>query len=205
MKPGRLVPSVALCLALPMGPLNPLGAGPVDLSSQGPVAPATAQAQTTQQPPPPTSTTQAIPTPTPTPQPQTPPPPDNLDRIRAGVQRPSLLNTEFGKFHIYVDILGKPVTFQDLTKDYDWLNGPTGQVHNAMSHQEFLGMVTPKEMAGTGGVSAGEILTMAAVNYVGQLLVTKGVKAIAAGRKEKKLTVIQAQIDRELAALRGGK
>jgi NADP-dependent 3-hydroxy acid dehydrogenase YdfG len=40
---------------------------------------------------------------------------------------------------------------------------------------------------------------------VGQLLVTKGVKAIAAGRKEKKLTVIQAQIDRELAALRGGK
>jgi len=184
MKPGRLAPIVVtivvLCLALPVRGVA---------------------AQTTQQPPPPASTTpQATPTPTPT-----PPMPDNLDRIRAGVQRPSLINTTPGQFHIYVDILGKPPTFQELTKDYDWLNGPTGQVRNAMSHQEFLGMVTPKEMAGSGGVSAGEILTMAAVNYVGQLLITKGVKAIADGRKDKKLTAIQAQIDRELAALRGGK
>ena len=187
MKPGRLAPIVVklvvLCLALPARSVG---------------------AQTAQQPPPPTSTTTQA-TPTPTPPPQTPPPPDNLARIRAGVHRPSLIKTELGQFHIYVDILGKPPTFQDLTKDYDWLNGPTGQVRNAMSHQEFLGMVTPKEMAGSGGVSAGEILTMAAVNYVGQFLITKGVKAIADGRKEKKLTAIQAQIDRELAALRGGK
>jgi hypothetical protein len=190
MKSGRLVTSVALCLALPVGNLH---------------------AQTTQQPPPPTSTssssqppTQTKTTQTQTTQTQTPPPPDNLARIRDGLKRQSVLKMD-GQPRIYVDIFGKWPTFAEMTKGYDLMNGPTSTTHNAMSHQEFVDMVTPKEMVGSGGVSVGEILTMAAVNYVGQKLVALGIEKIGNAKKDKKLTAIQAQIDRELAALRGGK
>jgi hypothetical protein len=190
MKPGRLVPCVALCLALPVGPL--------------------AQAQVQQPPPATTSTqtqtnqTQTQTTQTQTTDPQTPPSPDNLNRIREGLKRPNVLKMD-GQPRIYVDIFGKWPTFAEMTKGYDLINGPTGNVGNAMSHQEFLGMVTPKEMVGSGGVSPGEILTMAAVNYVGQKLVALGIEKLGNAKKDKKLTAIQTQIDRELAALRGGK
>jgi len=134
MKPGQLVPSVALCLALPGGPLAPLS---------------NVYAQAAQQPPPPTSTTTS--TQTQTTDPKTPPPPDDLARIREGLLRPSVLKMD-GQPRIYVNIFGKWPTFAEMTKGYDLMNGPTGTPHNAMSHQEFLGMMTPKEMAGSGGV-----------------------------------------------------
>ncbi|MNC92282.1 hypothetical protein D3C83_86770 [compost metagenome] len=66
-------------------------------------------------------------------------------------------------------------------------------------------MVTPKNMYGSGGIQAGEILTMAVVNYIGQAAIGKAVKSISRSRSEKEIAEIRAQIDRELAALKGGK
>src|SRR6187431_464754 len=97
MKPGQLVPSVALCLALPGGPLAPLS---------------NVYAQTAQQPPP-TSTTTS--TQTQTTDPKTPPPPDDLARIREGLLRPSVLKMD-GQPRIYVNIFGKWPTFAEMTK-----------------------------------------------------------------------------------------
>jgi hypothetical protein len=168
-------------------------------------APALAQAPPAQAPPqaPPASTT----TPPASKTPQTPPSTDRLDRIREGVKHESALKLEDGKQMLYVEIIGKFPTWVDMTKGYDLLHGPAGG-GNPMSHQEFLGMVTPREMHSSGGITAPEILTMALVNYFGQKAIVKGLQALDKSRDRKKIAEISARIDAELAALaalRGGK
>lgn len=156
-----------------------------------------AQAQTPQTPPPAgtaSGTSQA---------PSTALSPDQLARIRQGLARESTLKLENGQMMIYVEVIAKWPTFAEIAKNYDLKNGPTG-FGNPMSHQEFLNMVTPKEMYGSGGITAPEMLTMALVNYFGQKAITKGLKEISETRDQKKIEQIRARIDAELAALKGG-
>jgi len=141
--------------------------------------------------------------------PSTPTTPDNLDRIRQGLSHDSTIRFDNGQLKIYVEIVAPWPTFYEKTRGYDFLHGPTGG-GNPMSHQEFLGMVTPKEMYGSGGISAPEVLAMALVNYFGQKALVKGAQKLddmKQTRDQKKLAAIRAQIDAELAALallRGG-
>jgi hypothetical protein len=137
------------------------------------------------------------------PTPPTPPPPDNLDRIRRGLSHESAIRLDNGQLKIYVEVIAKWPSFAEMTKGYDFMNGPTGW-GNPMSHQEFLNMMTPKEMYGSGGISAPEVLTMALVNYFGKKAIEKGIKEIGQTRDQKKIAEIRARIDAELAALRGG-
>jgi len=130
-------------------------------------------------------------------------PPDQLARIREGLARESTLKLEDGRRMIYVEVIGKWPTFAEIAKGYDLMNGPTGG-GNPMSHQEYLNMVTPKELYGSGGISAPEVLTMALVNYFGQKYISKGLKEISQTRDQKKIEEIRARIDAELAALRKG-
>jgi hypothetical protein len=135
--------------------------------------------------------------------PPTPPPDDNLDRIRQGLSHASALRLDNGQLKIYVEVIAQWPSFAEMAKGYDLMNGPTGW-GNPMSHQEFLNMVTPKEMYGSGGISAPEVLTMALVNYFGKKAIEKGLKEIGQTRDQKKIAEIRARIDAELAALRGG-
>ena len=159
-----------------------------------------AQTAPPSQTPPPAQTAPPAPTPSPTP---TPPPPDNLDRIRRGLAHESSIKLDNGQMKIYVEVIAQWPSFAEMAKGYDLMNGPTGW-GNPMSHQEFLNMVTPKEMYGSGGISAPEVLTMALVNYFGKKAIEKGLKEIGQTRDQKKIAEIRARIDAELAALRGG-
>ena len=129
------------------------------------------------------------------------PPQENLQRIREAVNREPAIRIENGQLKIYVEVIGHWPTFAEATKGYDFINGPTG-FGSPMSHQEFLGMVTPKDMYGTAGIRPAEIITMAAVNVVGQWAIVKALSKIASYRKDKQLRDIQAQIDAELAAIK---
>jgi hypothetical protein len=136
---------------------------------------------------------------------QAPPPPDNLERIREAVSRPPALKIENGQLRIYVQVIANWPSFAEKTKGYDWINGPTG-MGNPMSHQEFLSMVTPKDMYSSGGgIKPVEMLQFALVNYLGQAVIKKGLEEIRKARDEREIEEIRARIDRELAALRGGK
>ncbi len=160
----------------------------------GQAGPAGQAGQASGQAPPPRATSQT----------QTPPPPDNLDRIREAVNRPAAIKIENGQRQIYVQIVAQWPSFAEMTKGYDLMNGPTGRSRNAMSHQEFLDMVTPRDMYSTVGINPAELLTSAVVTYFGVAAITKSLAALRHARSEKEMRDIQAQIDRELAALRGG-
>jgi len=128
---------------------------------------------------------------------------DHLERIRQGLTRESTIKLENGQMMIYVEVIAKWPTFAEIAKGYDLKNGPTGY-GNPMSHQDFLNMVTPREMYGSGGISAPEMLVMALENYFGQKYISKGLKEISETRDQKKIEQIRARIDAELAALKGG-
>lgn len=162
-------------------------------------APALAQTTGQTQTPPPAQASAAPKTP----QEKTPPPPpDNLDRIRKALDRPAALNLESSQLRIYVEVNAWR-SFVDFTKGYDFSNG-AGPA-NAISNAELFASTQAKNMYGSGGIQPGEMLTNALVNYFGQMAIKKALKEISETRDEKRIKEIRAQIDRELAALRGGK
>ena len=134
---------------------------------------------------------------------ETPPLPQNIDKIRNAVNRPPKLVVDDGQLRIYVEVIAKWPRFDEKTKGYDFINGATPG-GNPMSHKEFLNMVTPKEMYGSGGIRPTEMLQFALVNWLGQAIIKKGLEEIRKARNEREIAEIRARIDRELAALKGG-
>ena len=175
--------------------------------------PAGAQAQTTQQATPPP---QSTPTPTPSPSPTPSPGPtqatgqtatisaDSLDRIRGALSREPAFRVEEGQLRIYVQVIGHWATFAEVTKGYDFMNGPTG-FGNPMSHAEFVAMSTPRDLYSSAGIRPAEVLTMAAVGVVGQWALAKAIDKWSTSRRDKKLKEIHDQIEAELAALQKAK
>jgi hypothetical protein len=177
------------------------------------LAPAAAATRT--QTPPPTSTTQAPPPatqgaqkPKPAPQtgqdPDTTPaiPPQNLDRIRRGLTRDSVLSVDSGQVRFYMEILAKLPRIEEIIGKYDLMNGPTRR-GAPMTHQEYLAMVTPREMYGSAGIKPVEVLQFTLVNWLGQAFVKRVVEDLRNASSEREIQAIRDRIDRELAALRG--
>jgi hypothetical protein len=93
------------------------------------------------------------------------------------------------------------MTFAEYVKGYDLWNGPT-KGGNPMTHQEFINMVTPRELYGSGGITASEILQFSFTNWLGQMLLRRGMEELREAKTEKEAREIRERIDRELRALR---
>jgi hypothetical protein len=74
-----------------------------------------------------------------------------------------------------------------------------------MTHSDFLSMVTPKDLYGSGGIRPLETLQWGLVNHVGWWAIRKLYKELNETVDERRKQAIRDQIDRELAALRGKK
>ena len=135
---------------------------------------------------------------------QAPSTPQNVDRIRDLVNKPSTLVVTDGQLKIYVEVIGNWPTFYEYTKGTDFLKG-AAPGRGAITHAEMFGPLQPKELYGSGGISATELLQGAIVNWLGQKIIKKGLKDIGEAKTSREIDEIRAQIDRELAALRGGK
>jgi hypothetical protein len=146
-----------------------------------------------QTPPPPKPTTTAL------------PPDIDLSRIRSGVQDPVPDSKVFdrGRLVFFAETVEKPLSFKDLTMGFNLRMGPVPGA--GMTHAEFLGMVTPKNLYGSGGITALESLEWGLVNYAAVWTVKRLYKELTEARTEWRRKQIQEQIDRELAALKGGK
>ena len=168
------------------------------------ITPARSAAQT-QAPPPASQGTQkpAPPTTTQAPDKTTPAiPPQNLDRIRRGLSREPVLTVDDGQVRFYMEILAKLPRIEEIIGKYDLMNGPTRR-GAPMTHQEYLAMVTPREMYGNAGIKPAEMLQFALVNWLGQAFVKRVVEDLRNASSEREIQAIRDRIDRELAALRG--
>jgi hypothetical protein len=126
---------------------------------------------------------------------------EDLARIRRGLETTPTLKLGQDQLRYYVRILAQRPDFLSFMNGYDFRNGPTRR-GNPMTHQEFLDMVTPKEMNSSGGITAMETLQFAFTNWLGQSLVKKAMTDLKNARSEREIQEIRDRIDRELAVLR---
>jgi hypothetical protein len=178
-----------------------LAAAPVHAAPSQRTAPPPAQGTTTSQ----SSGTQAGSTAQagqPPDQPAVQLPQSQLDQIKRAVLRDTRLQLRGDPLRFYLTVEAKLPSVKEMLGSYDLKYGP---VANApMRHSEYLGMMTPRELYGSGGIRAYELLQGAIVNALGQWLVRKAVNEIREARNEREVQEIKERIDRELAALRGG-
>jgi hypothetical protein len=130
----------------------------------------------------------------------------DLDRIKAALARPNTLILTDSQVRFYVEVVEKWPSVEEMFRGVDLINGPTRR-GAPMTHAEYLGMVTPKEMHGSAGIKPGELLQFAVTNWFGQMLVRKALEEIRNARDANEIQKIRDRIDRELAALigRGGR
>ena len=145
---------------------------------------------------------------------QTPPPaaaapaqqlPVDMAKIREALRQDPKLRLNTDELRFYVDIIGRIPTFEEIVGDFDLRNG---RVPGApMTHDEFLSMVTPKDLNSTTGISAMETLGVALTSWGMISLVKKAYEQYKKAATERERRAIQEQIERELRELqkrRGG-
>ena len=126
-----------------------------------------------------------------------------LERVKALLNRAPVLKLDDQQLRFYVEVVAKQPSIADMIGSYDLMNGPTKR-GAPMTHQEFLNMVTPQELYGSGGIKAHELLQFAVTNWLGQQILKRAIEDLKNARTEREVQEIRARIDRELAALRGG-
>ena len=133
-----------------------------------------------------------------------PPTPSQIARMQRMLDQPQGLKLDERQLRFYLEIVQRLPTFAEYARGYDFLNGPTTG-GNPMSHQEFVRLVTPKEMFSSAGFNANEQLQIALTNYVGQALIRKAVEELKQATTASQVQAIRERIDRELDALIGVK
>jgi len=66
-------------------------------------------------------------------------------------------------------------------------------------------MVTPKELYSTAGIMPTDMLQMALTGWLIKAVIEKGVEDMKNAKTKAEVDEIRARIDRELAAIKGGK
>jgi len=133
----------------------------------------------------------------------TPSLPVDLDRVQQQAEKQPVLKLDEQQLRFYVLVQQNAPKFSDFIGDYDLKNGPT-KGGAAMTHQEFLNMVTPRELNELFGATSGSSFAMfqaAVMNAAGQSLVKKAIQDIRQARDDHEVQAIRERIDQELAAL----
>ena len=149
-------------------------------------APLLAQEQQTAPPPPPPATS--------------PNTPENLERIKRSINRPPALKIEENRLRFYVEVLAKFPTFEEYVKGQDLTKGPVRG--GSMTHQDFLNLITPRELYSSAGIKPTEMLQFAIVNWLGHELAKKAYDRLRTAYDERQIREIRERIEAELAALR---
>ena len=97
-----------------------------------------------------------------------------------------------------VEVLGKKPTIEDILGP-DYLKGP---VPNAgMSHQEFLDMVTPKDVQGYAAFSNREGITVAATSFALQWALQKAIHKFETAQQDREREAARKEVQDALADL----
>ena len=132
--------------------------------------------------------------------PAEPPVPADLTKIKKVLEQPQALKIDSKQIKFYSEVVAKKPTFANFLGKFDLKNGPVPGA--GMTHAEFVGMVTPKDLYSSTGITATDMLQVALTNYAGHALIRK-IQQVYEAKHADEILAIRAQIDRELAALAG--
>ena len=123
--------------------------------------------------------------------------PVSLDRIRRALSRPPALDLR-GKPVFRVEVFGRKPTIEDILGP-DFLRGPVP--YGGMTHQEFLNMVTPKDVQGYAAFTNKEGMVVAATSLALQWALQKAIHKFEVARDERAREAARKEVQDALADL----
>ena len=126
--------------------------------------------------------------------------PVDLDRIqKALANTPKLrFDPETSRPVFRVQIFGEKPTIDDILGP-DWAKGPVP--HGGMTHQEFLNLVTPKDVQGYAAFSNKEGMTVAATSFLLQWTLQKAIRKYNETKDERAREAARKEVMEALNAL----
>jgi hypothetical protein len=125
--------------------------------------------------------------------------PVNLERIQKAVSRPAAIKTESTRPVFRVQVFSRSPTIDDILGP-DWRKGPTPL--GAMTHQEFLDIVTPNDVKGYAAFDNKQALVVAATSFALKWAVQKALDKLDQARTDRQKEAARKEVDEALAALR---
>lgn len=130
--------------------------------------------------------------------------PVSVDRIRSKLSEPPAISLQAEPFVFRVEVLGRKITIEDILGP-DYLKGPIPAVARGMTHQEFLDLVTPKDVQGYAAFSNGEAAMVAATSFATsfalQWALPKAIHKFAEAKQEREREAARKEVQEALAEL----
>ena len=125
--------------------------------------------------------------------------PVNIGKIRRAVSRPAAIRPESVRPVFRVQVFSRSPTIDDILGP-DWRRGPTPL--GAMTHREFLDLVTPTDVKGYAAFDNKQALVVAATSFALQWAVTKAMDKLRDASTERQKEAARKEVDEALAALK---
>ena len=125
--------------------------------------------------------------------------PVSLKRIQKALSRPPAIKPESVRPVFRVTIFSRSPTIDDILGP-NWRQGPTPL--GAMTHQEFLNLVTPTDVKGYAAFDNKQAAVVAATSFALQWAVTKAMKKLDEAITERQKEAARKEVSDALAALK---
>jgi hypothetical protein len=125
--------------------------------------------------------------------------PVNIDRIQRVLSRPPAIRPESTRPVFRIEVFGRNPTIAEILGP-DFLKGPTPA--GAMTHQEFLDLVTPKDVQGYAAFDNKQGMIVAATSFALQWALRQAIQKFADARTERQKEAARKEVDEALADLR---
>jgi hypothetical protein len=125
--------------------------------------------------------------------------PIDVGKIQKALARPPAIRVETQRSVFRIEVFGRRPTIEDILGP-DFLKGPTPA--GAMTHQEFLDMVTPNDVKGYAAFSNKEGITVAATSLALKWALQKAVQKYNDAADERARAAAKREVEEALAELR---
>jgi hypothetical protein len=123
----------------------------------------------------------------------------SVDRIQKAVSKPPAIELTENRQVFRVEVFGTKPTIEDILGP-DYLKGPVP--YSPMTHQEFLNMVTPKDVQGYAAFTNGQGMVVAATSIALQWTLQKAMDKYREARTERAREAARKEVQEALDALR---
>jgi len=123
----------------------------------------------------------------------------NIDRIQRAVERVPAIRPDTTRAVFRVQVFSRKPTIDDILGP-DWRKGPTPM--GAMSHQEFLNLVTPEAVRGYAAFDNKQAVTVAATSFALKWALQKAMDKVSEAKTEHAKQAARKEVAEALAALK---
>jgi hypothetical protein len=125
--------------------------------------------------------------------------PISIDRIQRRLAQEPAIRPNDARQVFRVQVIGRSPTIDEILGP-NWRRGPVPA--SAMSHQEFLNMVTPRDVQGYAAFDNRQALMVAATSFALQWGLRQAMQKLDDARSERQREAAQREVDQALSALR---